>query len=47
MDKENLKAKLEKMKDMEWELTDEQGYWGSQELQDEIEKLEELLDEET
>ena len=46
MDKEEIKEKLKKLKDMEWELTDEQGYWGGSKLQEEIEKLEEMLDNE-
>lgn len=40
-----IREKLEKLKDKEKELTDEQGYWGGSELQEEIEKLEELLED--
>ena len=44
--KKEIKKKLEKLKDIEQEMTDEQGYWGGSALQDEIEELEELLGEE-
>ena len=43
-EKENLEKKLEDLKALEQELTDEQGYWGSSELQKEIEELEEKLE---
>lgn len=43
--KEELKNILEKLKDKEREMSDEQGYWGGSELQAKIEILEELLGE--
>lgn len=44
--KDKIKEKLKELKDIEQELTDEQGYWGSGALQEKIELLEELLEEE-
>ena len=40
-----IRDKLKKLKELEQELTDEQGYWGDSKLQEEIEKLEALLDD--
>ena len=40
-----IRKRLEKLKDKEQELSDEQGYWGGSELQAKIEELEELLGE--
>lgn len=42
--KEEMIKRLEKLKDLEWELSDEQGYWGSSSLQEEIEELEKELE---
>ena len=44
--KDNIKRKLEELKEKEQELTDEQGYWGDSELLKQIELLEELLGDE-
>ena len=41
--KEDMIKRLEKLKDLEWELSDEQGYWGGSSLQEEIEELEKEL----
>ena len=46
MSKEEIKTKLEELREKEQEMTDEQGYWGSQELLDVISMLEELLGDE-
>lgn len=43
--KDIIKERLKKLKEKEQELSDEQGYWGSSELQAKIEELEELLGE--
>jgi hypothetical protein len=43
--KDKIRERLEKLKEKEWELSDEQGYWGGSELQARIEELEELLEE--
>ena len=42
---DKIRERLEKLKEKEQELSDEQGYWGSSELQAKIEELEELLGE--
>lgn len=42
---DKIRKRLEKLKEKEQELSDEQGYWGSSELQAKIEELEELLGE--
>lgn len=39
-----IENKLEKLKEKEQELSDDEGYWGSTELLSQIEVLEELLD---
>ncbi len=38
--KEDMIKRLEKLKDLEWELSDEQGYWGGSSLQKEKENEE-------
>lgn len=42
---DKIRKKLEKLKEKEQELSDEQGYWGGSELQAKIEELEEMLGE--
>lgn len=42
---DKIRKRLEKLKDKEQELSDEQGYWGGSELQAKIEELEEFLEE--
>lgn len=44
--KDKIRERLKKLKEKEQELSDEQGYFGSSELQAKIEELEELLEEE-
>ena len=46
MNKDEIKEKLQQVKEKIQELTDEQGYWGSTELLNEEERLLELLEEE-
>ena len=43
MSEEEIRKQLEKLKDKEQELTDEQGYWGGTALQEKIELLEKQL----
>ena len=43
--KQKIRDKIEELKDKEQELSDEQGYWGGQDLLAQIEILEELLGE--
>ena len=43
--KNKIRDKIELLKDIEQEFTDEQGYWGGQALLDKIEFLEDLLGE--
>lgn len=42
---DKIRKRLEKLKEKEQELSDEQGYFGSSELQAKIEELEELSEE--
>ena len=42
--KSKIRERLKKLKEKEQELSDEQGYWGSSELQARIEELEQLLE---
>lgn len=44
--KDKIREKLEELKNKEQELSDGQGYWGSSDLQAQIEILEDILEEE-
>ena len=44
--KDKIRKELEELKNKEQELSDGQGYWGSSDLQAQIEILEDILEEE-